>query len=100
MIYWKYESVIVDEGVQFGDGIKVWYFVYVSLGVCIGVCCLLGQGVYVGNDVVIGDGCKVQNNVLVYDVVMLEDEVFCGFSMVFINVYNLCVVIVKKDEYW
>lgn len=99
MVIIIYFSVIVDDGVQFGDGCCVWYFVYILVGVCIGCGCFFGQNVYVGNDVCIGDNVKIQNNVFVYDVVMLEDDVFCGLSMVFINVYNLCLVVVCKDEY-
>jgi UDP-2-acetamido-3-amino-2,3-dideoxy-glucuronate N-acetyltransferase len=36
--------------------------------------------------VVIGDNVRIQNNVSVYDDVCLEDDVFCGPSMVFTNV--------------
>ena len=32
---------------------------------------------------------KIQNNVSIYDNVILEDDVFCGPSMVFTNVSNL-----------
>jgi UDP-2-acetamido-3-amino-2,3-dideoxy-glucuronate N-acetyltransferase len=62
--------------------------VHVCAGARIGRGCSLGQGVYVGNDVAIGDNVKIQNNVSVYDAVTLEDDVFCGPSMVFTNVYN------------
>ncbi|MDN3920984.1 N-acetyltransferase [Roseateles violae] len=99
MSYWKHESAIVDEGAQLGEGTKVWHFAHVSPGARIGARCSLGQGVYVGNEVVIGDGCKVQNNVSVYDAVTLEDEVFCGPSMVFTNVYNPRAAVVRKNEY-
>ena len=99
MTYWKHESAIVDAGAELGDGTKVWHFAHVSPGARIGRDCSLGQGVYVGNDVLIGDGCKVQNNVSVYDAVTLEDEVFCGPSMVFTNVYNPRAAVVRKNEY-
>jgi UDP-2-acetamido-3-amino-2,3-dideoxy-glucuronate N-acetyltransferase len=99
MSYWKHESAIVDEGAQLGEGTKVWHFAHVSPGARIGRGCSLGQGVYVGNDVQIGDGCKVQNNVSVYDAVTLEDDVFCGPSMVFTNVYNPRAAVVRKNEY-
>jgi UDP-2-acetamido-3-amino-2,3-dideoxy-glucuronate N-acetyltransferase len=55
--------------------------------------------VYVGNDVLIGDQVKIQNNVSVYDAVTLEDDVFCGPSMVFTNVYNPRSAVVRKDQY-
>ena len=99
MGWWKHDSAIVDDGAQLGEGTKVWHFAHVSSGARIGGNCSLGQGVYVGNDVLIGDGCKVQNNVSVYDAVTLEDEVFCGPSMVFTNVYNPRAGVVRKNEY-
>jgi UDP-2-acetamido-3-amino-2,3-dideoxy-glucuronate N-acetyltransferase len=92
-------SAIVDEGATLGDGTRVWHFVHVSPGARIGSRCSLGQGVYVGNDVVIGDNVKIQNNVSVYDAVTLEDDVFCGPSMVFTNVHNPRSAVVRKNEY-
>ena len=47
----------------------------------------------------IGDRCKVQNNVSIYKGVTLEDEVFCGPSMVFTNVYNPRAFIERKHEF-
>jgi UDP-2-acetamido-3-amino-2,3-dideoxy-glucuronate N-acetyltransferase len=35
----------------------------------------------------------------VYDAVTLEDDVFCGPSMVFTNVYNPRSAVMRKDEY-
>ncbi|MGH8798329.1 MAG: DapH/DapD/GlmU-related protein, partial [Caldimonas sp.] len=92
-------SAIVDEGAVLGDGCRVWHFVHISAGARIGVRCSFGQNVYVGNDVRIGDNVKVQNNVSVYDAVTLEDDVFCGPSMVFTNVHNPRSAVVRKDEY-
>jgi UDP-2-acetamido-3-amino-2,3-dideoxy-glucuronate N-acetyltransferase len=46
----------------------------------------------------IGNGVKVQNNVSVYEGVTLEDDVFCGPSMVFTNVYNPRSEIRRMDE--
>lgn len=65
----------------------------------IGDDCSLGQNVFVGNDVVVGNNVKIQNNVSVYDAVVLEDDVFCGPSMVFTNVYNPRSAIERKREY-
>jgi UDP-2-acetamido-3-amino-2,3-dideoxy-glucuronate N-acetyltransferase len=92
-------SAIVDAGAQLGEGTRVWHFVHVSAGARIGRGCSLGQGVYVGNDVTIGDNVKIQNNVSVYDAVTLEDDVFCGPSMVFTNVFNPRSAVVRKNEY-
>ena len=92
-------SAIVDDGALLGEGTRVWHFCHVCAGARIGARCSLGQNVYVGNDVVIGDNCKIQNNVSVYDGVRLEDDVFCGPSMVFTNVYNPRSAVVRKSEY-
>jgi len=94
-----HSSAIVDDGAQLGDGCRVWHWVHISGGARIGRGCSLGQGVYVGNDVVIGDNVKIQNNVSVYDAVTLEDDVFCGPSMVFTNVHNPRSAVVRKNAY-
>jgi UDP-2-acetamido-3-amino-2,3-dideoxy-glucuronate N-acetyltransferase len=92
-------SAIVDPGAVLGDGCRVWHFVHISAGARIGSGCSFGQNVYVGNDVRIGNNVKVQNNVSIYDAVELEDDVFCGPSMVFTNVYNPRAAIERKGEY-
>ena len=91
-------SAIVDAGATLGAGTRIWHFAHVCAGARIGERCSLGQNVYVGNDVVIGSNVKIQNNVSVYDAVTLEDDVFCGPSMVFTNVYNPRSAIVRKEE--
>jgi UDP-2-acetamido-3-amino-2,3-dideoxy-glucuronate N-acetyltransferase len=92
-------SAIVDEGAVLGDGCRVWHFVHICAGARIGQGCSFGQNVYVGNDVHIGNNVKIQNNVSVYDAVTLEDDVFCGPSMVFTNVYNPRAAVLRKDQY-
>src|SRR5215469_924613 len=79
-------SAAVDEPSSIGAGTKIWHFSHVMAGAVIGEDCSLGQNVFVAANVRIGDGCKIQNNVSVYEGVTLEDEVFCGPSMVFTNV--------------
>ena len=92
-------TAIVDDGAVLGEGCRVWHFVHISAGARIGRGCSFGQNVYVGNDVAIGDNVKIQNNVSVYDAVTLEDDVFCGPSMVFTNVYNPRAAVARKDDY-
>ncbi|MDR7295821.1 UDP-2-acetamido-3-amino-2,3-dideoxy-glucuronate N-acetyltransferase [Pelomonas aquatica] len=99
MSYWKHASAILDEGAQIGEGTRIWHFSHVCAGARIGQRCSLGQGVFVGNDVAIGNNVRIQNNVSVYDAVTLEDDVFCGPSMVFTNVYNPRAAVARKDEY-
>jgi len=97
--YYSHPSAIIDEVAQIGEGSRIWHFVHVSAGAQIGAGCSLGQNVYVGNDVHIGNNVKIQNNVSVYDAVTLEDDVFCGPSMVFTNVYNPRSAVSRKQEY-
>ncbi len=92
-------SAIVDEGARIGDRSRVWHFAHICAGARIGEACSFGQNVFVGNDVTIGNNVKVQNNVSIYDAVHLEDDVFCGPSMVFTNVYNPRSAVMRKNEY-
>ncbi|GEC58306.1 UDP-2-acetamido-3-amino-2,3-dideoxy-glucuronate N-acetyltransferase [Bradyrhizobium japonicum] len=92
-------TAIVDEGAEIGDGCRIWHWVHICGKARIGAHCSLGQNVFIGNDVVIGNNVKVQNNVSVYDAVRIEDDVFCGPSMVFTNVYNPRSAIARKDQY-
>lgn len=92
-------TAIVDDGATLGEGTRLWHWTHVCGGARIGANCSLGQNVFVGNDVVIGDNVKIQNNVSVYDAVTLEDDVFCGPSMVFTNVFNPRAAVVRKSEY-
>jgi UDP-2-acetamido-3-amino-2,3-dideoxy-glucuronate N-acetyltransferase len=94
-----HDSAIVDDGATIGAQTRIWHFVHVSGQARIGAGCSLGQNVYVGNDVTIGNNVRIQNNVSVFDAVRLEDDVFCGPSMVFTNVYNPRAAISRKDEY-
>jgi UDP-2-acetamido-3-amino-2,3-dideoxy-glucuronate N-acetyltransferase len=97
---WKrHATAIVDEGAVLGAGCRVWHFCHICSGARVGARSVFGQNVFVGNKVTVGDNVKIQNNVSVYDCVTLEDDVFCGPSMVFTNVYNPRSAIVRKDEY-
>jgi UDP-2-acetamido-3-amino-2,3-dideoxy-glucuronate N-acetyltransferase len=93
-----HETAVVDQGCEVAKGTKIWHFSHVLKGSRIGSNCNIGQNVVIGPDVVIGSGCKIQNNVSIYKGVTLEDEVFCGPSMVFTNVYNPRSAIRRMDE--
>ncbi|OAK61361.1 serine acetyltransferase [Variovorax paradoxus] len=99
MAYNAHPTAIIDQGARIGDGTRIWHWVHVSAQASIGAGCSLGQNVYVGNDVEIGSNVRIQNNVSVYDAVTLEDDVFCGPSMVFTNVYNPRSAFERKNEY-
>lgn len=96
--YFAHTSACVDEGVSIGSDTKIWHFSHIMKGTTLGANCNIGQNVVIGPDVVVGNGCKIQNNVSVYKGVTLEDDVFCGPSMVFTNVFNPRANIRRMDE--
>jgi len=96
--YFVHESSYVDDGVDIGAGTKIWHFSHVLSDSRIGENCNIGQNVVIGPEVTVGNGCKIQNNISIYKGVTLEDEVFCGPSMVFTNVYNPRSAIRRMDE--
>ncbi len=85
-MFHKHESAIVDEGAQIGKGCTLWHFSHICTGASIGENCVVGQNVYVGPACKVGNGVKIQNNVSVFEGVSLENNVFCGPSVVFTNV--------------
>ena len=94
-----HESAYVDDGAPIGAGTKIWHFCHVLGGAVIGERCSLGQNVVVMNGTRIGNNVKIQNNVSIYEGVELEDDVFCGPSMVFTNVMNPRSHVSRKNEY-
>ncbi|HRN54480.1 MAG TPA: acyltransferase [Gemmatimonadaceae bacterium] len=94
-----HESSYVDAGAQVGAGTKIWHFCHVMPKAVIGRDCNIGQNVVVMNGVRVGNNVKIQNNVSLYEGVVLEDDVFCGPSMVFTNVINPRSHVSRKDEY-
>ena len=97
--YYRHASAIVDPGATIGEGTRIWHFCHVMGSSSIGKNCILGQNTFVGAHCVIGNGVKIQNNVSLYEGVVLEDDVFCGPSMVFTNVRNPRAHIERKDAF-
>ena len=97
--YFVHESSYVDDGCAIGAGTKIWHFSHIMSGSRIGNACNIGQNVVVSPQCVIGDNVKIQNNVSIYTGVILEDDVFCGPSMVFTNVVNPRSHVPRKNEY-
>jgi UDP-2-acetamido-3-amino-2,3-dideoxy-glucuronate N-acetyltransferase len=79
-------SSFVDEGAEVGTGTRIWHFCHVMPGAVIGERCNIGQNCVLMPGTRLGNNVKLQNNVSVYEGVVLEDDVFCGPSMVFTNV--------------
>lgn len=98
-MFYSHKSSIIDKNVEIGDGTKIWHWTHISEGARIGKNCILGQNIFVGQDVIIGDNVKIQNNVSIYKGVKIENDVFCGPSVVFTNVINPRSFIEKKTEF-
>jgi UDP-2-acetamido-3-amino-2,3-dideoxy-glucuronate N-acetyltransferase len=92
-------SAVIDQPCEIGRGTRIWHFTHVMEGSKIGKNCNLGQNVHVAPGARIGNNVKIQNNVSIYTGVELEDDVFCGPSMVFTNVVNPRSQVNRKDEY-
>ena len=97
--YFAHDTAVIDPPAEIGAGTKIWHFTHVMKDCRIGARCNIGQNVVVSPDVRIGDNVKIQNNVSIYTGVELEDDVFCGPSMVFTNVVNPRSHVSRKDEY-
>ena len=93
-----HDTAVLDESASIGDRTQIWHFSHVMKGSQIGQNCRIGQNCFIGKGVRIGDNCKIQNNVSVYEGITLEDNVFCGPSMVFTNVYNPRCEIPRMNE--
>jgi UDP-2-acetamido-3-amino-2,3-dideoxy-glucuronate N-acetyltransferase len=97
--YFAHPTAVIDSNCEIGAGTKIWHFSHVMSGSKIGKNCNFGQNVVISPGVTVGNRVKIQNNVSVYTGVELEDDVFCGPSMVFTNVINPRSAIERKHEY-
>lgn len=97
--YFVHESCYVDQPCSIGKNTKIWHFSHVMKNCAIGENCNIGQNVVISPDCVVGNNVKIQNNVSLYTGVVLEDDVFCGPSMVFTNVVNPRSHVSRKHEY-
>ena len=87
-LYFVHPTSVVDQGAVIGRDTKIWHFSHISAQAMIGQDCKIGQNVFISDHVKIGNNVKIQNNVSIYTGVVLEDDVFCGPSMVFTNIVN------------
>jgi UDP-2-acetamido-3-amino-2,3-dideoxy-glucuronate N-acetyltransferase len=96
--YFLHPSAILEPGAILGAGCKVWHYSHIMQGSRIGADCNIGRNVLIGPEVTIGRGCRIQNNISIFKGVTLEDQVFCGPSMIFTNVFNPRAFIPRMHE--
>lgn len=86
--FYIHPSSTLDEPCSIGHGTRIWHYSHIMPEARLGKSCTVGQNVLIGSNVHIGDHVKISNNVSVYTGVTLEDDVFCGPSVVFANIMN------------
>ena len=73
---------------QIGEGTRIWQFAVVLSGARIGKNCNVNCHTFIENDVVIGDNCTVKSGVYLWDGIQIENDVFIGPQVTFINNNN------------
>ena len=94
-----HKTSIVNKKAKIGKNTKIWQWSHIREGSQIGEDCIIGQNCYIGPGVKIGNRVKIQNNVSIYEPIEIEDDVFCGPSMVFTNVVNPRSFVERKNEF-
>ena len=75
----------VGRNVKLGSNLLLEDGSFIDDGAEIGDDCRIHRNVYIGNNVSIGKRVKIQNNNSIYEGVTLEDGVFIGTNVSFIN---------------
>jgi acetyltransferase-like isoleucine patch superfamily enzyme len=87
-IYTRMQDRLVDNvgrNVKLGSNILLEDGSFVDDGVKIGDNCRIHRNVYIGKNVKIGNNVKIQNNNSIYEGVTLDNGVFIGTNVSFIN---------------
>jgi acetyltransferase-like isoleucine patch superfamily enzyme len=87
-IYTRMQDRLVDNvgrNVKLGSNLLLEDGSFIDDGAEIGDDCRIHRNVYIGNNVSIGNRVKIQNNNSIYEGVTLEDGVFIGTNVSFIN---------------
>ena len=82
---WAHPTAIIEDGVQLGDGTKVWDHVHIRTGARIGTSCIVGEKSYVAYDCIIGSFVKINACVYVCAGVNIEDFCMISAHTVFTN---------------
>ena len=97
--FFNHPTAIIDKNCVVGKSTKIWHWTHISESSIIGENCIIGQNVFIGEGVKIGNNVKIQNNVSVFSGVEIENNVFCGPSVVFTNVKNPRSFLPRNKEY-
>src|SRR5215469_2138524 len=76
----------IDTDVLLGDGVRIYHRDLVNLyGCSVGAETRIGTFVEIQRDVEIGQRCKISSHTFICEGVTIEDEVFIGHGVMFIN---------------
>jgi acetyltransferase-like isoleucine patch superfamily enzyme len=79
------QSVTHGSNIKIGKGCLIEDYSHIGNNCVIGEQCRIHRNVYIDNNVFIGNRVKIQNNNSIYEGVTLEDGVFIGTNVTFIN---------------
>ncbi len=77
-------TALIGNGVTLGTGVRVNAFVNLY-GCQVGDDCMIGTFVEIQSDVKLGARCRIQSHSFICSGVTLEEEVFVGHGVMFIN---------------
>jgi acetyltransferase-like isoleucine patch superfamily enzyme len=83
--YFSHDKALVDQGAQIGDGTRIWAFTHIQGGALIGADCNVCDGSFVEKGAVVGNHVTIKHHVAVFAGVTIEDDVFVGSNVAFIN---------------
>lgn len=68
-----------------GEGTTIWQFVVILEKAVIGKNCNINCHTFIENDVIIGNNVTLKSGVFLWDGIRLEDDVFIGPNVTFVN---------------
>ena len=80
-----HSTALVEEGVELGDGIRIWSHVHLRGPCRIGADCIVGEKTYVAYGVTVGDRVKINAFVYLCTGVTVEDGVMIAAGVRFTN---------------
>ncbi len=85
MKYLKHKTALIGKKAKIGPKTKIWAFVNIQDGAVIGTHCNICDGCFIEKGAMIGNHVTIKNDVAVFEGITLEDDVFCGANVAFIN---------------
>lgn len=83
--YFQHAQALVSPKAKIGANTRVWAFANIQDDVVIGEGCNICDGCFIEKGAFIGNAVTLKNGVNVFSGITLEDDVFCGANVAFIN---------------